>query len=254
MGNEDARRQDAPPSSWTDRKTEIVLFSWILLAGLLGCLCGLPWAFAVVQHPSTAWLEAGVSLLMLIPGTAAGVWLGKKAGLDSGLRELVSGAPGGSRKVLQALPPALFAGFMLGVFGLIGQSTVPKEALIPGMNNPNILEWFLRCISAALTEEIAFRFGFMTFLAWVIMLMAGGPAIRESHLWLGNLLSSLLFAVAHLPQLDIQQSGLGLVILTIAANSGAGVLMGWIFMRYGLVSAITAHFVADLLAHVVPRL
>lgn len=73
-----------------DRKTDRVLFLWVLLAGLLGCLSGVPWALAVLGNPATAWLEAGVSMLMLIPASAAGVWLGRKVGLGSGLRELVS--------------------------------------------------------------------------------------------------------------------------------------------------------------------
>jgi len=47
-------------------------------------------------------------------------------------------------------------------------SAVPKDALIPGLGNPNVLEWTLRCLSAALTEEIAFRFGAMSLFVWVI--------------------------------------------------------------------------------------
>jgi len=228
-------------------------FLWILLAGLLGSLSGVPWALAVLGISRTAWLEAGVSMLMLIPASAVGVWLGRKVGLDSGLRELVSRTPDGWKQVRAGLVPALWAGVSLGTLGLVGQSAVSANALIPGMNNPSILEWFLRCLSAGLTEEIAFRFGLMTFLAWAILSLAGKPAVHGPSLWLGNLLSSLVFAAAHLPSLDIQHAGPGILVLTLVTSAGAGMLMGWVFMRYGLVSAIAAHCVADLVAHVFPR-
>jgi membrane protease YdiL (CAAX protease family) len=37
-------------------------------------------------------------------------------------------------------------------------------------------------------------------------------------------------------------------------SSSAGMVMGWLYMRYGLVSAIVAHFIGDLIVYVIPRL
>lgn len=75
-----------------NQKTDRLLFVWLLLTGWFGALMGLPWTLAVLRdYPSTAWWwEAAGDALFYIPASAAiGVWLGKKVGLGSGLRELV---------------------------------------------------------------------------------------------------------------------------------------------------------------------
>jgi hypothetical protein len=40
----------------------------------------------------------------------------------------------------------------------------------------------------------------------------------------------------------------------VVTSSGVGMIMGWLYMRYGLVSAVAAHLVTDLMIHVIPRL
>ena len=154
-----------------NQRTERVLFVGLLLTGLFGVLIGLPWTLAVLRdNPSTGWWwEAAGDLLFFIPASAAvGVWLGKKVGLGSGLRELVSGTSGCWKHVRLSLVPGTLVGLTLGAIQLISQNMIPKDALAPELNNPNTFEWLLRCLSAALTEEIAFRFGLMSFFSWII--------------------------------------------------------------------------------------
>ena len=153
-----------------NQKTDRALFGWLLLASFLGVLAGVPWTLAVLRgYPGTAWWwEGAFSLVFLIAASAAGTWLGKRVDLGSGLRELVSGTPGCWKRLRLALVPGTLVGLALGLLQLISQGAVPKDALIPELNNPNALEWTLRCLSAALTEEIAFRFGLMSFFVWII--------------------------------------------------------------------------------------
>ena len=237
----------------TNQRTDRVLFMWLFLAGLFGSLIGVPWAIAVSRDPATMWLSAAVEVLFfLAPASAVGVWLGKKVGLGSRLRDLVSGIPGGWEHVRLGLLPTMLVGLTLGGIGFFAQNSIPKSVLMPGLNNPNTFECFLRCLSAALTEEILFRLGLMTFFVWVIKSIIKKPAIDVPSLWVGNLLSALLFASAHLPQFTFH--GWSLVIPVMMFSSSASMIMGWLYMRYGLISAIVAHFVVDLVAHVVPRL
>lgn len=241
----------------TNQRADRVLFAWLLVTGLFGVLMGLPLTLAVLRDkPSTGWWwEAAVDLLFLIPASAAaGVWLGKRVGLGSGLRELVSGTPGCWKHVRLALVPGTLAGLTLGVIQLISQNAVPKDALIPELNNPNTFEWLLRCLSAALTEEIVFRFGLMSFFVWIIRSIVKKPALYAPSLWMGNLLSALVFAAAHFPQLELQRYGLSLLIPFVVTSSSVGMIMGWLYMRYGLVSAMAAHLVTDLVVYVIPRL
>ena len=218
---------------------------------------GLPWTLAVLRdYPGTGWWwEAAGDLLFFVPASAAvGVWLGKKVGLGSELRELVSGTPGCWKQVRLALVPGTLVGLTLGVIQLISQNVMPKDVLIPALNNPNTFEWLLRCLSAALTEEIAFRFGLMSLFAWIIWSILKRPALHAPSLWIGNLLSALMFAAAHFPQLELQRYGLSLLIVFVVTSSSVGMIMGWLYMRYGLVSAIVAHLVTDLMIYVIPRL
>ena len=239
-----------------NQRTDSVLFGWLLLASLFGVLAGLPWTLAVLRdYPGTAWWwEGAFDLVFLTAASAAGTWLGKRVDLGSGLRDLVSGKPGRWRRARSELVPGALVGLALGILQLISQGAVPKDVLIPALDNPNALEWTLRCLSAALTEEIGFRFGAMSLFAWVTWSVARRAAIHRSSQWIGNLLSALVFAVAHLPQLELQRYGLSLLIPFVVSSTGVGMIMGWLFMRYGLVSAIAAHLVVDLMANVTPRL
>ena len=41
-------------------------------------------------------------------------------------------------------------------FGFFAQNSIPKSALIPGLNNPNTFEWFLRCLIIAADQTARF--------------------------------------------------------------------------------------------------
>ncbi|MGB6647611.1 MAG: CPBP family intramembrane glutamic endopeptidase [Bacteroidota bacterium] len=235
-----------------NQRTDRVLYVWLLLAGLFGSLIGVPSSIAILRDSATVWLSAVVEILFLTLASVVGVWLGKKVGLGSRLRDLVSGMPGGWEHVRFGLLPAMLVGLALGGVGFFAQESILKSVLMPGLNNPNTFEWFLRCLSAALTEEIFFRLGLMTFLVWLLRAIVKKPAIDVPSLWVGNLLSALVFAGAHLPQLT--SHGWSLLIPFMIFSSSAGMVMGWLYMRYGLVSAIVAHFIGDLMVYVVPRI
>jgi membrane protease YdiL (CAAX protease family) len=125
----------------------------------------------------------------------------------------------------------------------------------PGMGNPTPLDWLLRSLSAALTEEIFFRLGLMTLFVWMIRFIVRKPAFDKPSLWIGNLLAALVFAGAHLPpSLSVDVPNWNLVVLVVVFNSLAGIVLGWLYVRYCLIAAIFAHFVADFVQHVIPRL
>lgn len=238
----------------THLRSDRAFLLWLLFASLFGALIGVPWAVAVSGDPGFAWSEAGSSLLQLLPACAVGVWLGAKVGLDSGLRELVSRTPGAWETVRKGLVPGTLVGLVIGGVVFLGVSSMPDNARIPGWENPTIFEVFLRCLSAALTEEIAFRFGLMTLLAWVVWLGLNRPRIHATALWVGNILAALLFAAAHLPGQPADAWNPTLLVPILTVNAAGGVIMGWLFMRYGLISAVSAHFVADVVQGVIPRL
>jgi len=145
----------------------------------------------------------------------------------------------------------MLVGLILGVVGFFAQGLIPESALLPGLGTPDTFELFLRSLSAGLTEEIFFRFGLMTFFVYVIRSIVRNPAVEAPSLWLGNFLSAVFFASAHLPQFTFH--GWSLVIPFFVFSAGIGMVLGWMFKRYGLLPAIFCHIIADLLVHVVPR-
>ena len=73
--------------------------------------------------------------------------------------------------------------------------------------------------------------------------------------WSGNILAALVFAGFHLPHiLSSETPNWNLVYLIIIFNGIAGIALGWLYARYCLLSAIVAHFIADFVQHVVPRI
>jgi hypothetical protein len=249
----------------TNHRTDRVLFVGLLLAGLFGSLVGVPWTIAVLRHPAAGgpadprivWLWAGAeALFFLAPASAIGLWLGQKVGLGPRLlRQLASRMPGAWKHARAQLLPTILVGLTAGVLGLFSQNAIPRDALMPGLDNPTTFEILLRSLSAGLTEEILFRLGLMTLFVWAIRSIVKRPAMHVPSLWAGNALAALLFAAAHLPQLAFFQRHSRSLLIPFALVSGsAGMIMGWLYIRYGLISAVVAHFIVDLVVYVVPRL
>jgi hypothetical protein len=247
-----------------EQRIDRVLFVGLHLAGLFGSLIGVPYTIAVLMDPAAGgtvdvrvvWLSAVVeATLFLAPASAVGVWLGKRVGLGPRLlRALVAGMPGGGKHLRSSLLAAVLVGLTLGLIGL-WQYSLPEGALGPGLDNPTTFEHFLRALSAALTEEILFRLGLLTLFVWVIGTVAKRPVPDAPSQWAGNLLVAPIFFAAHLPHiLAFGSIGRDFLLPIFAVSSTASIVMGWLYTRYGLISAMLAHFIVDLVANVIARL
>ena len=186
--------------------------------------------------------------MLLAPASAIGIWLGERVGMGPKLwRSLVSKAPVSWGTLLGHLLSGVLVGFVLGIANSL-QNLLPKGALGAGLDKPTTFEYLLRCLSAAITEEILFRLGLITLFVWIIRKIVKKPALDGLSLWIGSLLSALLFAGAHLPHmLTFGSAGSSLLITVVLFNTVGGLIMGWLYLRHGLISAMIAHFIADAL-------
>ncbi len=246
-------------------KKYLTLFSLLFFAGLLGCIIGVPLTIAALEGQSggasvnhlTIWLKAlAEALFLLAPASAVGIWLGKKIGLGARvLTGLINKTPGTAKQIRAFLAPSLVVALLVAIPGLIAWFTMPRDAFGPGLANPTPFEWLLRSLSAALTEEIFFRLGLMTLFVWIARLILKKPEFESRSLWIGNFMAALFFGAAHLPNLLSSGSpDWNMVMLVLVFNTLAGLVMGWLYMRYGLLSAVLTHFLADFVQHVMPRL
>jgi hypothetical protein len=110
-------------------------------------------------------------------------------------------------------------------------------------------------LSAGITEEVGFRLGLLTLLIWVIGFIWHDDSgrTRPAGFWFANLLVAISFGVFHI--LNLSSLGLplmaGLLIRAVLGNSLLAIGFGWLYLTYGLESAVFAHFILDALLYVV---
>ena len=100
-------------------------------------------------------------------------------------------------------------------------------------------------------EELLLRWGLMTLLVWVAWRLfqkgQGGP--RPACFVGAILISSVLFAIGHLPLafMLFPEPSFALIVFVIVGNSAFGLIGGYLYWKKGLESAMIAH----ALTHVV---
>ena len=106
------------------------------------------------------------------------------------------------------------------------------------------LTW-ARVVSVAVVEEIAFRLFLMSVVAWI----AARFLNKARTVFLTALIvSAFLFAVGHLlgRPLPTDSAVSALYVLGVVVKSGVGgLVLGWVFWRWGLPYAMVCHFAAN---------
>lgn len=186
--------------------------------------------------------------ILLIMGVVLGSLFYKKVKLELPLIEsLLFG------KKLPKLYPLLIVGIGGGIFSgllitittLIFQPYLTDDFLrISDSFHPNPA---VRFLYGGITEEIIVRFGIMTLLIWLVFKLSGH--LKPVVYWIGILISSLIFALLHLPFLFalLDDPSPAVIWYVIIANSFGGIVFGWLYWRRGLEMAMLAH----ILTHVV---
>ncbi len=166
-------------------------------------------------------------------------------------------SPGASRQVVRVTTLAAGIGVSLGLFlWLLRLATAdiqPPE--LPDLGHRGVTGGLLVSISAAIAEEVWLRLGVMTILAWILVRSLGHHDLTPRIAWTAIAVSALAFGAIHLPQLMAAGAATSFGIAgTMLGNILVGIACGWLFWKYGIISAITAHFAIDVVLHVVPAL
>ncbi|MFC6728181.1 type II CAAX prenyl endopeptidase Rce1 family protein, partial [Natronoarchaeum mannanilyticum] len=140
-----------------------------------------------------------------------------------------------------ALDRLAFAGHVAVGSGLAG---TPLDILGVGV---------LAALAGGTYEEILLRFGAMTLVVWTLWRLRPGPdgMPQPWMVWLGVVLTSVLFALGHLPA-TAQLTALtpAVIVRALVLNGLPGALFGWLYWKGGLEAAMIAHFGAGLVLHV----
>lgn len=231
----------APASVALATRNRWMVFCWLVVVSV--ALEGAELLAAPYLHLTlTALLAAGVllsALLLAAFGAGIGLWLAPTLNWDAlGLGVFRRSAPiAALAGLLIGALQAVVAARLLGQLGL-HQTPPPLWLGVVG------------ALAGAVREEIIYRMGLMTLLAWLGMRLLRQSSVSAGLAWAANILTSLIFGAQHLASDGAAVSGhvspAGFVALVITYHAAAGLVFGWLYWRRGALAAMLGHFGADM--------
>ena len=195
---------------------------------------------------------ANAGLILVVYGLTglAGYWFATKVGLPRLYRE------GAGWRDWFAAP--LLYGLVLGIVLVLGDRLFASVLDGPEFPHPAFPFSLIASATAAIGEEILYRFFVMGLWAFLLSLVLRRWGAVRAALWIANVLAALAFAAGHLPgvmfMLGVTNlAGLPtpLLIELFLLNGIVGFVAGAQYIRTGLVAAIGVHFWTDIVWHAV---
>ncbi len=246
----------------------------LFLLGFIGVLSLLPFVTSVLNSTNEALplpmlvlqflsvLQATVLLSIML---VLGAWLAPKVNLGTPLIDALLAKTEGVQDIGQAnsqqsTNSVLLSSLKYGVFGgvLAGLALVlfsfsvakylPADFLINAQSLS--LPVATRLLYGGITEEILLRWGTMSLLVWLafyVFQRAQGTVKAYPYIF-GIVVSSLLFALGHLPAVGAMTTSINAPLLAyiMVGNSLFGLIAGYLFWKKGLECAVIAHIFAHL--------
>lgn len=207
--------------------------------------CALAGALAVPLSAVGTPVSALIAALVSYVGLRIWRW--------SRLPALVTGNPPGARPAILNYTACFLIGLIVGLFALavirwfVEPSVPAAGARIAAAGILPLWRRLLIIYVAAVSEELVFRLILLSLIVGVTMKAMGRgdrpPARGVAHL--ANALSALAFGAVHLPAWTAVGLTPALILMVMALNGIAGLVLGHIFIRRGIVAAIWAHAGGD---------
>lgn len=197
------------------------------------------------------------NLLLIALMVFVGLKLGNALGLGAPiLAAVVDGKALGSswrRSVLTGLIVGVVVGFVLLALVLLLVPLLPKLPFVAAAKVP-IWKRVLVCFYGGIYEELLMRFFLVTFIAWIAakVLKERESILTSRSFWIANIVVAILFGLGHLPSAALVMPITPLVVgAALSLNGIAAIAFGLLYRKYGLESAMTAHFTSDFVLYVV---
>ncbi|MBK8187415.1 MAG: CPBP family intramembrane metalloprotease [Cellvibrio sp.] len=206
-----------------------------------------PMSVGAIQAISV--LQSSVLLLLMV---LLGAVCAKKVGLTTPVILAVVNSTPAVKALKPQILPAILGGIAGGIFILTfykGMSPyLPAEFIIAG--EKMVPPWYTKILYGGITEEILIRWGFMSFFVWAIyrITQQKNTEIKNYNFILAIIVSSLIFAVLHLPvAFSLSQKVAPILIFYILiGNSVFGLIAGYLYWKRGLECAIGSHMIAHI--------
>jgi membrane protease YdiL (CAAX protease family) len=238
-------------------------------AGLIGVVAVLP----MVVHLKPTILDQaaakGVSLPLLVGLTllqnglflAVAVVVGLWAARRLSQRAPLSEALATDRNLREATGPFLWTAILAGV--VTGTGLWLLSAFVFGPSMPGEY-WAIRrgltwqglptALYGGITEELYFRLFLLSLLGLAArrLLAPGATGLPAVPFWVTNCVAALFFGLGHIFNAF---AGVPLTPVVwayaLVLNGVCGLVFGWLYWRKGLEAAMVAHFLVDIVLHVI---
>ena len=155
------------------------------------------------------------------------------------------------RFLKQMVYPALISGVLVGLAIFVSDTAIFNNSLLSGVHPP-FWAGALASIYGAVNEEVLLRLFLFTLIYFLI---GKCVTIRGSNrltiLWSVNIVVALVFVIGHLPTaFKLASPSTFEIFRVLFLNGIAGIVFGWLYWSRGLWTAIAAHFVTDIMIHV----
>jgi len=230
-------------------------FNWtqfiiILVAAILGAIAVLPYVFElnkdkIDEAPMSTPLMVLVSIVQGSIVFAVVTFLGL----------LAAGAVGLSiTSPLESFPLAIIAGGVSASILVSIEIFIFQPHLPPALKDTRhtIPFWkrFLATFYGGISEEVLTRLFLVSGLTWLLGQLTQSPT--EEVIGIAIVLSAILFGIGHLPVTASMTKLTPLIIArAIILNAIIGLVCGWLFWQYSFVTAMIAHYTADVVLHLI---
>jgi membrane protease YdiL (CAAX protease family) len=257
-------------SSQSQQRFSWRLFWLLFIAAVFSALAIIPFAFDLFGPVISAQAQSsppplplpfviaiGVvqNLLLIVVMIFVGLKLGRGLGLGAPILAALVDGKGLVSSWRRSVLSGLIVGVVVGVvlLGLV-LLLVPLLPKLPFVAAAKIAIWkrMLTCFYGGIYEELLMRFFLVTLIAWI-----AGKVFKESVLtsrafWIANIVVAILFGLGHLPSAALVMPITPLVVVAaLSLNGIAAIPFGLLYRKYGLESAMIAHFTADFVLYVV---
>lgn len=151
----------------------------------------------------------------------------------------------------QIFLPGVISGVVIGLIIFSLDNILFHASLLSGVHPP-FWAGALASIYGAVNEEVFLRLFLFTSIYFTINKLKGSSTDNKLLiLWITNIIVSIIFGLGHLPAaLKLTTPSLFEVSRILLLNGIPGIVFGWLYWSKGLWTAMTAHFVTDLMIHV----
>ena len=251
------------------------VFFVLWIASILSVIAILPYSLSLQSNllqnlnlpiplPLVITLQVVQNAILFAIAIFGGLFFAGRVGLGTPVLDSLTRGESVASKVRAILPISIILGVLstllvLGLEFFYFQPAMTKElgdtatALNLQTSQPAAWKGFLASFYGGIAEEILLRLFVMSFLIWLGRFLSktadGKPT--GGVFWTANILAAVLFGLGHLPTTALLVPLTPLIIVrAILLNGVIGVACGWLYWKRGLESAMTAHFSADLVLHV----